>query len=387
MSPGGFKRSIPLNSAQLAELLEQIEKLDQHEARTERDGDAGGGRQRLCYQNTEIPLTVEHPGGGVGRFLVCSRNISPQGISLIHGGYLHADSRCEIGLANLWGATETVFGTLATCRHLTGAVHDLDVEFDVPVDLRHFIASDDLLPFTAEGIDPASIAGAALYLDDQEVECKLLAHFLRETRIKLATFTEPGPALDQLKRHPFDIVLCDLDLKEMAGEQVIQAIRSAPYAGPVIVLTGESDTTRLRNAEDAGANAILKKPYSAQQILALLHEWLCGDSDSGEPIYSAAAGEPGMAELLETYLSHVSQTIHNMKKAMAEDNIGEVRSLCQMLNETGGGYGFAPLSEAAQEAVTALDSSSSITESIAALQRVEVTTKRLERGVQPRRAT
>ncbi len=312
MIPGDFKRSIPLNNAQLIELLDQIEKLDKHEARTERDGEAGAGRQRLSYQNIEIPLTVEHPGGGVGRFLVCSRSISPQGISLIHGGYLHADTRCEVSLATLWGATEMVFGTLATCRHLTGAVHDLDVEFDEPVDLRHFIPSDDLLPFTAEGMDPASIGGAALYLDDQEVECKLLAHFLRETKIKLVTFTEPGPALDELKRHPIDIVLCDLDLKELAGEQVIQAIRSATYAGPIIVLTGETDTARLRTAEDAGANAILKKPYSAQQILALLHEWLCGDSASGEPIYSAAADEPGMAELIETYLSHVSQTILNM---------------------------------------------------------------------------
>lgn len=378
----GFRRCVRLSDASRTELLDRLDRVEQLQLYAE---GGPGLEDRVRFRHTEVALTVEHPGGGLGRFVVCARKIGKRGMSFLHGGFLHFGTRCSLALPTQWGGSETARGIVCDCHHIIGSVHDVNVSFDQEIDPRQFVADDDFPQVTAKLIDPAELVGHVLLLDDQKVECDLLAHFLGATKISLVTFTEPGPAIDEIKRRAFDLVLCDLDLDTMSGVDVVKTMRTAGFSGPIIVLTGETNPARLHAPEEAGANAVVKKPYDQNRILGVLFEWLNGENaaNNGQPIYSDLANTFDSSDLIATYLSHVAQIVHEMNKYIAEDNFATVRQLCLTLRETGASYGFEPVSETALAALTALDSSSSIAESLDELQQLKAVSKRIQAGHPP----
>jgi hypothetical protein len=72
--------------------------------------------------------------------------------------------------------------------------------------------------------------------------------------------------------------------------------------------------------------------------------------------------------LIEQYLNGVRATLQQIKAAMATNEIDAVRTGCLSPKGTGAGYGFALLSDAAKDAVRALDGSQSVAESATELQ-------------------
>ncbi len=102
---------------------------------------------RLAYREVEVPLVVEHPGGGGAWLLVCARNLSAGGLAFIHGGFLHVGSRCRLLLHRLNGERELIGGEIVNCRHVEGALHEFSVRFEHKIELMEFV--DELKPAAA----------------------------------------------------------------------------------------------------------------------------------------------------------------------------------------------------------------------------------------------
>ncbi len=107
---------------------------------------------RLEYREVEVPLVVEHPGGGGAWLLVCARNLSAGGLAFIHGGFLHVGSRCRLLLHRLNGERELIGGEIVNCRHVEGALHEFSVRFERKIELSEFV--DELKPADASGDAP-----------------------------------------------------------------------------------------------------------------------------------------------------------------------------------------------------------------------------------------
>ena len=83
---------------------------------------------------------------------------------------------------------------------------------------------------------------------------------------------------------------------------------------------------------------------------------------------------------MKKYIAEVQDIILEIKHAIEHNEIDNVKHLCRGLKGTGAGYGFAAITEAAAQAVTALDSSLSIAESMTVLVRLESLGVRLRAG-------
>src|SRR5262245_50111278 len=66
--------------------------------------------KRWNYREANVTVSVEHPAGGVSRFLVCARNLSAGGVGFIHSGYLHKGSSCQVELRALDGQMRSIAG-------------------------------------------------------------------------------------------------------------------------------------------------------------------------------------------------------------------------------------------------------------------------------------
>ena len=119
----------------------------------------------------------------------------------------------------------------------------------------------------------------------------------------VAAFYDPSLAVDgesclaaAVDQRP-DLILLDLCLPDMPGNEVLRRLRADPRTHdiPVIVLTGALDCETRLAAFSAGADDVIVKPASDQVLLARVRNLLRARGESG---YSGAAELPaaGFAE-------------------------------------------------------------------------------------------
>lgn len=114
-----------------------------------------------------------------------------------------------------------------------------------------------------------------LVVDDQEANVMLLDQMLRNegyTNITTTQFPREVQALHEAKR--FDLILLDLQMPEMDGFEVIEALKTIETGGylPVLVITAQPGH-KLR-ALKAGAKDFVSKPFDLVEVQTRIHNML-----------------------------------------------------------------------------------------------------------------
>jgi CheY-like chemotaxis protein len=81
-------------------------------------------------------------------------------------------------------------------------------------------------------------------------------------------------ALEALRRHRFDVVLCGVHMPRMGGITVLAAIRRDPALhGPQVVFVGSHHfETRRQRLLEGGAAAFVRKPLDPEKLRTVLRE-------------------------------------------------------------------------------------------------------------------
>ena len=79
-------------------------------------------------------------------------------------------------------------------------------------------------------------------------------------------------ALDVLRQRAVDLVITDVNLTSMDGLELTRQLRALPAFArtPIILLTTESDPAKKLLGRAAGATGWIVKPFSQEQLLALV---------------------------------------------------------------------------------------------------------------------
>lgn len=114
-----------------------------------------------------------------------------------------------------------------------------------------------------------------LVVDDQEANVMLLDQMLRNegyTNITTTQLPREVQALHEAKR--FDLILLDLQMPEMDGFEVIEALKTIETGGylPVLVITAQPGH-KLR-ALKAGAKDFVSKPFDLVEVQTRIHNML-----------------------------------------------------------------------------------------------------------------
>ncbi len=333
--------------------------------------------KRWEYRRSDIAVIVRHPGGGLGRYLVCARNLSAGGISFIHGGYIHTGSDCRVVLLRRDGTPLAVAGVVVHCRHIESSHHEIGIQFHKEVDPTTILPASTLAGANEDdqSLEMPALDGRLLVVDQSPADRRLMTHHLSATGITMMMVESSGAALEALKRRSFDIVLCELSLADDAV-RMIKQMREVEFRGPIVVVTAENDAARLIKAREAGANEIVGKPYDPGYLASLLAEWL--DAPGVDPpIYSSIEDKPGMAELITDFIEQAQRKANALEKALKDEDKGRVREAVLALMGSGAGYGFEGLTEAARATLIALETSSNLKDLEAPLRRLVAICQRL----------
>ena len=125
-------------------------------------------------------------------------------------------------------------------------------------------------------IDESEILDASiLIVDDQESNISLIEEMLRESGYRHAASTmNPQEVCALHRRNRYDLILLDLQMPDMDGFQVIEALKTNEADGylPVLVLTAQPGH-KLR-ALQAGARDFVSKPFELVELRTRIRNML-----------------------------------------------------------------------------------------------------------------
>jgi len=79
-------------------------------------------------------------------------------------------------------------------------------------------------------------------------------------------------ALESIKRHLPDVVICDIEMPRLKGYGVLAEMRENPVLSkiPIIFLTGKTDISYLVKAMQLNVNDFLTKPFTHDDLVGAI---------------------------------------------------------------------------------------------------------------------
>ncbi|MCX6966243.1 MAG: PAS domain S-box protein [Verrucomicrobia bacterium] len=132
--------------------------------------------------------------------------------------------------------------------------------------------------FRTQAPTPRGKGELILVVDDEISICKMAKTILTKTGYKILTAAHGKEALELLKQHGSAIkaVLTDLAMPVMDGVALTRALKATHPSLPIIASTGLAAELRYKELRCLNVQSFLSKPYSAQQLLAVVHHALSG---------------------------------------------------------------------------------------------------------------
>jgi CheY-like chemotaxis protein len=137
------------------------------------------------------------------------------------------------------------------------------------------------LPSLHESADqPASVGdsnaarvGTVLYVEDNPANLRLVERLLlQRSAIRLVSAQQGREGLALAREHRPDLILTDLHLPDISGEQLLREVLADRQlkGTPVVILSADATPGQRRRLVGAGAHGYLTKPIDVSELLALL---------------------------------------------------------------------------------------------------------------------
>lgn len=110
-----------------------------------------------------------------------------------------------------------------------------------------------------------------LVVDDEPAIVTLLEYNLKQANFEVQSATNGVDALSMAENGQFDIVLLDLMLPQLSGEQVLKQLRMDRNDTPVILLTAKDTEFDKVFGLEMGADDYIPKPFSPREVIARIN--------------------------------------------------------------------------------------------------------------------
>ncbi|MGE0118564.1 MAG: response regulator [Dongiaceae bacterium] len=123
-----------------------------------------------------------------------------------------------------------------------------------------------------------------LVIDDDEMVRSTVKAMLESRGHEVAVAGDGDDGLRQLRKRPFDLVLCDIFMPNKDGIGTLREVRRTNADVPIVIMTGGSpsagrlgeraDVDYLHMARLLGATRTIGKPFTINQLTTLVEQAL-----------------------------------------------------------------------------------------------------------------
>jgi CheY-like chemotaxis protein len=201
-----------------------------------------------CY----VKLTVADTGTGIPREI----------LDCIYEPYFTTKAHGEgtgMGLAMVYGIVENYCGKISVQSELnSGTVFTIYLP----------VAGESLADQPYEHKELPKGTENILFVDDETSIAKMGKQILERLGYSVTTRTDSLKALDLFRSRPafFDLVITDLTMPTMTGDQLATKLMAIRQDLPVILCTGYSKKLSIENASEIGIRAFAYKPITKTDL-------------------------------------------------------------------------------------------------------------------------
>ena len=200
--------------------------------------------------------------------------------------------------------------------------------------------------------------GTVLVADDVEDNCTLFASKLAKYGVDCVTVEDGSRAVEEALVGDFDLVLMDLNMPRMNGDEATSLLRNSGFMEPIVALTAEDDSQTIQLLLSNGFDGHLVKPLSEEKLNTVLDRYLLpaeiSPSGSAKETENEIATDPDFQVLIDNYVAGLGGYVEKLNSAHDDNQWEELKGLAHQLKGSGGSFGFNEISATAKELEAAL---------------------------------
>jgi CheY-like chemotaxis protein len=305
-----------------------LEKLD----REPRPDQAALRRHERHVYRRSILVELRQPSGNALVLKAPTRDISAEGISFLHHGYVPRGTECHIQLVTIRNRWVEMDGVVAGCDYIESGIHVVGVKLARHIDITSFAA-------------PSAPRRILVVNDDPQIS-KLVSLQLSTMNAGVDVVHDGEQALSAVDKTAFDVILMDVEMPALDGVETTRRLRDNGYGGCIVAMTAQAGPGDAERLLESGFNHYLAKPFTRDRLASLL------ETLSEGPLYSTLAGIENMVELIDQFVDDLAGRMAAIEQAAAEKNLPDLVKLARILKGEAGSYGFESISQVAQEVET-----------------------------------
>ena len=131
---------------------------------------------------------------------------------------------------------------------------------------------DARIPSVAE-LPRSTAPRTLLYIEDNLSNLRLVERILaRRPEVKLISAMQGSIGLELARQHQPDLILLDLHLADMQGDEILRQLGADPSTAPIPIVMISADATaeQIERLHAAGASEYLTKPIDVRKFLAFV---------------------------------------------------------------------------------------------------------------------
>jgi PAS domain S-box-containing protein len=214
----------------------------------------------------------------------------------------------------------------------------------------------------------ASGSRVVLYVEDNLSNVKLVERVVaRRPEVRLLVAMQGSLALDLARQHQPALVLLDLHLPDMSGEEVLRRLKADPRTAaiPVVVLSADATPGQVERLRAEGAAEYVTKPFNIPRLLAMIDGAtpapatvfapaeglvppsgpIAGNGVLDEAMVAALqelagdGGGPGMRDAVATFLDEGASRLAALRVAVSGGDVSGAERLAHSLAGSSAAFG------------------------------------------------
>ncbi len=183
-----------------------------------------------------------------------------------------------LGLSLSKALAEGMGGTLEVKSEVgAGSVFTVELPLAEPPDQRY-----EREPREHDRMEERGQARTVLYVEDDLSNLRLIERILdRRPGVRLLTAMQGRLGIELARKHKPDLILLDLHLPDIGGEEALRWLRGDPATAgiPVVVISADATQAQIETLLAAGAREFVTKPIDVKRFLQVVDDVLRGPED------------------------------------------------------------------------------------------------------------
>ena len=115
------------------------------------------------------------------------------------------------------------------------------------------------------------MAKSLMIVDDSATMRKIIMRTVKMSGLEFSRTEEAGggsEALEKLNAEPVEIILCDINMPEMSGPELIKKVRELPSCEDtkIVIVSTERSQELIDDLLANGANGFITKPFTPEKF-------------------------------------------------------------------------------------------------------------------------